>query len=305
MNTLSKNKREIILVVDDIPANIQILSIILGKEYDIRVATNGKDALYIANSVDTPDLILLDILMPEMDGYEVCKKLKKNLLTSDIPVIFVTVKNEIEDEAKGFSLGAVDYIIKPFHSSIVRARVQTHLRLRKQAKLLEEYAFLDPLTLISNRRKFNTELDIEWRRALRNKTPLSLCMIDIDYFKLYNDILGHGEGDMCLQKVAATINRHSSRAGELVARYGGEEFIVLLPGCNQEQGYQSAQNIREMVEKLAISHPSSTVSSLLTLSIGCSTVYPSQTTMDIREFIKLTDDALYKAKKSGRNRIEM
>ncbi len=305
MNTIIQDKKDVILIVDDTPANIQILSKMLSKEYDIRIATNGKKALDIANSNDKPDIILLDIMMPEMDGYEVCKELKENTLTADIPVIFVTAKSKIEDETKGFSLGAVDYITKPFHLSVVKARVQTHLRLRRQAKLLEEYAFLDPLTQIPNRRKFDTELDIEWRRALRNEAPLSLCMIDIDYFKLYNDTLGHGEGDVCLQKVATTIHKHSARGGELAARYGGEEFMVILPSCNQEQAYQSAENIRKAVEELALPHPASTVSSLVSVSIGYSTVYPSENKMDIKEFIRLTDDALYRAKKSGRNRVEI
>jgi diguanylate cyclase (GGDEF)-like protein len=277
----------------------------LSKEYDIRIATNGKKALDIANSDDKPDLILLDIMMPEMDGYEVCKELKENTLTADIPIIFVTAKSEIEDETKGFSLGAVDYITKPFHLSIVKARVQTHLRLRRQAKLLEEYAFLDPLTQIPNRRKFDMEIDKEWRRASRNKMPLSLCMVDIDFFKLYNDTLGHGEGDVCLQKVAATINKHSSRGGELAARYGGEEFMIILPSCNQEQAYQSAENLRKAVESLEIAHPSSNISPLVTISVGYATAYPSEGKIDTKEFIKLTDDALYRAKNSGRNRVEI
>ena len=303
MSATIQDKKGVILIVDDTPINIQILSKTLSKEYDVRIATNGKKALEIANSEDKPDLILLDVMMPEMDGYEVCKELKENTLTADIPVIFVSAKSEVEDEAKGFSLGGVDYIAKPFHLVIVKARVQTHLRLRKQAKLLEEYAFLDPLTQISNRRKFDAQLGVEWGRAIRSKTPISLCMVDIDYFKLYNDALGHGEGDVCLQQVATTIHKHSARGGELAARYGGEEFMIMLPNCDAQEAYQSAKNIRQAVESLEMPHPSSSVSPFVSVSVGCASVYPSESAISVKEFIKLTDDALYRAKESGRNRV--
>ncbi|GEM_PF-2055898 len=176
--------------------------------------------------------------------------------------------------------------------------------LAEQAKLLEEYAFLDPLTHLFNRRKFDKVYDTEWRRALRNHEPLSLCMIDIDFFKAYNDTLGHDEGDICLEQVASAINKSSSRGGELAVRYGGEEFIVLLPHCDETNAYQSAENIRRSVEALEIRHPHSTVSSIVTCSVGCATVYPSHKTLDKKGLIKRADEALYKAKQNGRNRVE-
>lgn len=176
--------------------------------------------------------------------------------------------------------------------------------LTEQAKLLEEYAFLDPLTHLFNRRKFDKVFDTEWRRALRNHEALSLCMIDIDFFKSYNDSLGHDEGDICLQQVASAISKSSSRGGELAVRYGGEEFMVLLPHCDEQNAYQSGENIRRSVEALEIRHPRSEVSSIVTCSVGCATVYPAHKTLDKKGLIKRADEALYKAKQNGRNRIE-
>lgn len=176
--------------------------------------------------------------------------------------------------------------------------------LIQQAKLLEEYAFLDPLTHLSNRRKFEKVYDAEWRRASRNNQSLSICMIDIDFFKGYNDALGHDEGDGCLQMVASAINKSCSRSGELVARFGGEEFIVLLPHCDEKNAYRSSENIRRAVEDLGIKHPNSKVSSVVTVSIGCATCYLPDKTLDKKSLIKRADEALYKAKANGRNRVD-
>ncbi len=176
--------------------------------------------------------------------------------------------------------------------------------LTEQAKLLEEYAFLDPLTQLSNRRKFDKVYDSEWRRASRNHQPLSICMIDIDFFKGYNDALGHDEGDICLQMVASAINKSSSRGGELVARFGGEEFIVLLPHCDEKNAYRSCENIRRSVEALGIKHPDSKVSSVVTVSIGCATFYLPDKILDKKSLIKGADEALYRAKDNGRNRVD-
>lgn len=178
-----------------------------------------------------------------------------------------------------------------------------NLSLEQQAKLLEEYAFLDPLTQLSNRRKFDRVYDTEWRRALRNNQPLTICMIDIDFFKIYNDTLGHDGGDICLQQVASAIRKSSARGGELAARFGGEEFIVLLPHCNEKNAYNTCENIRRSVEKLDIKHPNSKVSSVVTVSIGCATFYPPDKTLDKKSLIKRADEALYRAKHNGRNRV--
>lgn len=180
----------------------------------------------------------------------------------------------------------------------------SNVLLEKQAKTLEEYAFLDPLTHLANRRKFDKVFDVEWRRALRNKEPLSVCMIDIDFFKGYNDSLGHDEGDICLEQVASAISKSSSRGGELAARYGGEEFIVLLPHCDEHNVYQSGENIRQAVEALEIRHPDSKVASVVTISVGCATLYPSDNKYMKKDLVKFADEALYKAKDNGRNRVK-
>lgn len=298
------NHKSTILIVDDTPMNINVLFESLKNDYDIRIANRGDKALQICRSDSKPDLILLDIMMPGMDGYEVCRQLKNDPYTSSIPIIFITAKNEAEDEMMGLDLGAVDYITKPFNLKIVQARIRTHLRISQQSRLLEEYAYIDALTQIPNRRQFNTRYDEEWRRALRNHTHLSMCMIDIDYFKGYNDTLGHGAGDICLQKVATAINESVSRAGEIAARYGGEEFAVILPHCDENQCRQTAEKIREAVESLKIAHPTSIVSSYVTISIGCATHKPSVKEKS-DQLQKDSDAALYRAKENGRNRVFM
>ena len=191
-----------LLIVDDIPWNIQVLAEGLRALCRIRVATSGHKALEIAASDDPPDLMLLDVMMPEMDGFEVCRRLKEQAGTADIPVIFITARGDVEDEARGLNLGAVDYITKPFHLPLVLARVRTHLRLKMKTDSLERLSAVDALTGIGNRRRFDEVLAREWRRGVRLGVPLAAVMMDVDQFKAYNDHLGHGAGDECLVRVA-------------------------------------------------------------------------------------------------------
>lgn len=218
-----------LLIVDDAPINIQLLNDVLKDDVRVFFATNGSDALKIA-STTIPDLILLDIMMPEMDGYEVCRKLKTDPLLRDIPVIFITAKSQQEDEATGLELGAVDYITKPFSPGIVRLRVRNHLELKRQRDLLGRLSFLDGLTGLPNRRGFDEFLSREWRRAVRNKSHISIVMIDIDKFKDYNDSYGHLAGDDCLKKVAAILENSLDRAADFVARYGGGGVCLCAAG---------------------------------------------------------------------------
>ena len=192
-------------------------------------ATNGKEALRIAGSDRPPDLILLDVMMPQLDGYEICRRLKSEESTQNIPVIFVTVRDAVEDEARGLELGAIDYVTKPFNMPIVRARVRNHIELKRRGDDLEALSCLDGLTSIPNRRRFDEVLALEWRRSLRAETWLSLMMMDIDQFKAYNDHYGHPAGDSCIKQVARAIAGCLTRAGDFVARYGGEEFCAVLP----------------------------------------------------------------------------
>ena len=215
MDAIDFTGKATVLVVDDTPDNLALLSGLLKDDYKVKVANNGERALKIAASDHPPDLILLDIMMPGMDGYEVCRRLQDDPETRRIPIIFVTAKREIEDEKIGLYLGAVDYISKPYQISILKARVRTHIRLKRQANLLESLAMIDELTHIPNRRRFNDVLDAEWRRSCRNGTPLSLLMVDIDFFKAYNDHYGHGMGDTCLAQVAEMLATVVNRPGDL------------------------------------------------------------------------------------------
>ena len=224
------NEKQTILIVDDSPENITVLGALLRADYGIRVATNGDKALKIVDSDNPPDLILLDVMMPGMDGYEVCRTLKDNPLTRNIPIIFITAKCSEDDEVKGFERGAVDYVTKPFSPVIIKARVRTHLELKKYRDLLENTSYCDGLTAIANRRRFDEYYATMWSVSVRESLPLSLIMIDIDNFKRFNDGYGHQEGDACLIRIAQKLAASVRRKTDLVARYGGEEFVCVLPG---------------------------------------------------------------------------
>ena len=297
-----KASKPIVLVVDDQPLNIQMLARALGGEYLIKAATSGRAALKICQMPDRPNLVLLDVLMPEMDGYEVCRLLKGDAATRDIPIIFITAKNEAPDEEYGFKIGAVDYIAKPFSPVIVQARVRTHLTLKRNIDLLESQAFLDGLTGISNRRRFDRELRAEWNRAIRALTPLSLLIADVDYFKKYNDHYGHGPGDECLREIAGAINSSVQRTGDLVARYGGEEFVVLLPVTDRRGVRRVAERIREKIASLRIPHAHSQVAEHVTISLGGYSLVPSAE-IPPTLLLECADRLLYQAKQSGRNRL--
>jgi diguanylate cyclase (GGDEF)-like protein len=292
-----------ILIVDDVPANIRILGESLKGNYKIRLATTGKKALEIAGSSNPPDLILLDIIMPAMDGYEVCQELKADSSTEDIPVIFITSMSQEEDETKGLALGAVDYITKPFSLPIVKARVKTHLELKHHRDTLVSLSTLDGLTGIPNRRRFDEFLKIEWLRALRESNPISLIMIDIDHFKYYNDNYGHIIGDDCLKQVAICLAESSHRPADFAARYGGEEFGVILPLTDVQGAVTVAQSLIKQIEELKIPHGSSPVSSRVTISLGVATVLPHRD-LSPTILIEGADKCLYQAKEAGRNCVK-
>ncbi|MBE0493827.1 MAG: diguanylate cyclase [Thiomicrospira sp.] len=291
-----------ILIVDDISSNIQVLANALQADHRIKVATNGDRALEICRSETPPDLILLDIMMPDMDGYEVCRKLKSDAETSSIPIIFVTALSEVNDEEKGLNLGAVDYITKPFHLPIVKIRVRNHLNLKLKTDLLEEMSHIDGLTHIANRRNFDEVMEKEARRIARIPQPISLIMLDIDFFKAFNDNYGHGLGDDCLVQVASAMREVIKRPHDLLARYGGEEFAVILPETGLEGALKVAEELRRAVEMLGFSHAFSEVADHVTISLGvASNEFDKQAS--IEKLLKQADQALYKAKESGRNQV--
>ncbi|MCX6074839.1 MAG: diguanylate cyclase [Campylobacterales bacterium] len=296
------SKKPTILIVDDATANIQLLAEILGNDYSIKIATSGEKALQIANAIEMPDLILLDIMMPVMDGYEVCKKLKSNSATSEIPVIFVSAKDEVSDQMQGFNLGAVDYIVKPYEPLLIKARVKTHINLKLKTQMLEKLAMIDGLTGIANRRRFDETFKSECGRSMRHAKPLALVMMDIDYFKAFNDGYGHGAGDECLIKVANKLQSVLNRDSDFVCRYGGEEFIVILPEIDIEGAKNVAQKLKDSVENLNIPHNYSKVAAHVTVSVGYA-ISTINNESDCENLLKLVDEMLYKAKEMGRNTI--
>ncbi|HEY1149150.1 MAG TPA: diguanylate cyclase [Pseudoduganella sp.] len=418
-----------ILIVDDAPDNLSVLrKLMVEQGYQTFVANSGERALDIARRV-LPDLILLDVIMPGMDGFETCRQLKANPLTQPIPVLFMSARNGQDDVVQGFELGAVDYISKPLRMAEVCARVRTQLQIRyatesqqEQAERLrtivnnmaeglliiepdgriqftnpacesylgymahelagksisdllnplvaQEYleyfsrytaspetahshgtreviirhrtgksvcmdltltpmflrqplfigllhdithhkmsedalqraAMIDPLTKIANRRHFDSFLEKEWQRAMRNGSALSLVVLDVDHFKLYNDTLGHAAGDVCLQQVAQAISTHALRVTDLAARYGGEEFVLLFAETEADSAYLLAESIRAHVESLQLPHPKSPTSAWITVSIGVATMHP-QPADNIETLFVAADRAMYVAKEGGRNQV--
>jgi len=291
-----------ILVVDDSPENLQVISAVLKQDYKVKVAINGERALALATSAEPPDLILLDVMMPGMDGYEVCARLKQNPITARIPVLFVSSRDDEEDEARGLSLGAIDYIVKPIRPSIVQARVRNHIELKRSRDLLERLTTQDHLTGISNRRRFDDSLHAEWQRAARTQTPVSLIAIDIDHFKAYNDHYGHPGGDQCLIKVARALAACVTRPTDLVARCGGEEFGCLLPSTDNTGASRLAEQMRAAIEALGLEHAQSPTHRHVTISLGVSTALP-QADEPAQALVDMADAALYAAKGAGRNRF--
>jgi diguanylate cyclase (GGDEF)-like protein len=297
----------VILVVDDNPTNLSVLSQALkAAGHKVRVAVDGESAIEQLEE-NLPDLILLDLQMPGIDGFETCARLKANLATQDIPIIFITASADIENKVRGLSVGAVDYITKPFQHEEVLARVRVHLTLRfltrkvqEQAIVLERLANLDGLTQVANRRRFDEYFEKEWQRLAREQAPLSLILCDIDYFKCYNDHYGHQTGDTCLKQVAQTIEQSVKRPADLVARYGGEEFVVILPNTPVEGAAHVAERFQSEIRQLEILHAQSEVSPFITLSMGISGQVPTHA-VEPQSLIVAADRALYAAKAQGRN----
>jgi len=297
---MSEDVKHTILIVDDETANIRALSQVLLPEYTVYMARDGQTAIETAENV-TPDLILLDIIMTDMSGYEVITKLKNSDRTREIPVIFITGLSGVEDEEKGFLLGAVDYITKPFNNTIVRARVRQHLQTLRQLRMIKRLGVIDPLTDIANRRGFNERLEIEWAHAIRDKSILSILMIDIDHFKHYNDTYGHPQGDVLLQTIAGIFRQTLVRSTDYAARWGGEEFTVLLPGTNMDGALKIAERIRSDAENATVPRADGSVTHV-TISIGVYSQSPQPGDL-ANDFVTGADKALYTAKRTGRNKV--
>lgn len=326
-----------ILIVDDSPKNIQLVASFLRRDdYVLSFAQDGPSAIEMAKTA-VPDLILLDIMMPGMDGFEVCAQLKADEVTRDIPIICLTARTDRESVIRAFDAGAVDYLTKPFDGAELSSRVRIHLELKRAREMiarrendlreeigkalvrehellevtakLEEtnrvllrLSLVDGLTKIANRRQFDIILDKELRRCARQKVELSLIMIDIDYFKNYNDHFGHLAGDECLRLIAAAVARNVRRPADLAARYGGEEFAVILPETSLQGAALIAEGIRNEIFELNVPHETSGDPGRVTVSAGVACLTPAHDT-ESTELIGKADKALYLAKNNGRNRV--
>ncbi|MGB3209834.1 MAG: diguanylate cyclase [Desulforhopalus sp.] len=318
-----------ILIVDDRPENLLTLeSLLQNPELELVRAESGNEAL--AKILDYEfALILMDVRMPGMDGYETAELMRGSARSKSIPIIFVTAaRMDREHMFKGYDSGAVDYLFKPLEPEILKSKVGVFLELHRQRQQLEEktreldakilelevlhkeleeknetlelLSSLDGLTGLFNRRYFDDNLIKEWKQAIRSQTVLSLLIVDIDYFKDYNDYYGHLEGDNCLRKIAQALYEALLRPTDIVARYGGEEFTAILPDTGIDGAKMVARRMMDSVARLGIPHPASPVTNMVTISIGASTIVPT-VNLSVTSLLDQADKALYEIKERGRN----
>ncbi len=297
---MAPGRKPRLLLVDDQPINIQLMHQVFSGECQLFMATSGEQALALCTN-QQPDLLLLDVEMPGMDGFEVCRRLKQQENTRAIPVIFITAHTDPALETRGLETGAVDFITKPVNPSVLRARTRTHLLLKYQSDALRELAFLDGLTAIHNRRHFDQQLALEWARSRRNGATISLILLDVDYFKRYNDSYGHQAGDDCLRATAQIIKHSVKRETDTVARYGGEEFICLLPETSHAYAIELAHAIEQRVRARGLPHKTSAVAEVVSVSLGVASCSSPQG--EAQALVALADAQLYRAKHEGRARV--
>ena len=248
-----------------------------------------------------PDVILLDVKLPDLHGYELIRQLKNNPQTYDIPVMFVSSMCSVNEQKAGFKIGAIDYVVKPIEIPLLRMRVKTHAKIRQQALMLEQLAATDSLTGIANRRKFDEVLCHELDRARREKTTLSLLFIDVDNFKAYNDNYGHGKGDECLVSVSKLFKQTVHRPGDFLARIGGEEFAIILSDTNETGACKLCDDIKQGLQDLFLAHEYSDVAKHVTVSIGVAVIEGDAYVQDYKQICAWADSALYHVKENGRS----
>lgn len=295
------NARQTVLVVDDSALNRRMLTDLLRSDHSVIAARDGDQGLAMALQ-HQPDLVLLDVVMPGMDGHEVLRRLKADGRTAWIGVIFITGLDSAEEEERGLRAGASDYVTKPFHAAVVRARVALHLQLARQRRLLEQLARIDGLTEIPNRRDFDDTLAVETARAIRSGRGLAVALIDVDFFKQYNDHYGHAKGDRVLQRVARALQSGVRRPADMAARYGGEEFVLLMPETDLAGALARADWVRRGIEQLAIAHERSDVAPWVTVSLGVTHAILAED-LSGEALLLQADRRLYAAKRNGRNRV--
>lgn len=290
-----------VLVVDDELTNLRLMGDLLSPHYEVLIARSVQEAKEVLRK-QVPDILLLDVMMPEVDGFSFCRELKENDDTRNLSVIFVTALHEEEAELKGLQFGAVDFIHKPISSPILLARVHTHLELKRRTDMLEQRTLIDALTGVGNRRAYDLILATEWRRLQRTGGCLSMLIVDIDQFKLYNDCFGHPQGDDCLQRVAAILSQVIGRASDQLTRYGGEEFALLLTDTPLTGAVKLAERIMARIREMNIPHAPDALQKRVTVSIGVASLYPNKDQPPETLFM-LADKQLYQAKRTGRDRI--
>ncbi|MEB3887070.1 diguanylate cyclase [Lyngbya sp. CCY1209] len=295
----------LILIVDDVSKNLQVVGAMLDEVgYATTFATSGKQAIERVKTAN-PDLILLDLMMPEINGLQVCEHLKADPLHAEIPIIFLTASNDSQHLLQAFGQGAVDYVTKPYKAPELLARVKTHLELKytrdelKKALVeLETLATTDSLTGISNRRHLLTLAEREFQRAQRYRNPFSILMLDIDHFKSINDTYGHATGDEAL-KLMADVTRNALRQVDIFGRFGGEEFVVFLPETPLPDAVTVADRIREAIASVSVAMDDAAIR--MTVSIGVATYQTEEPNLDT--LLMRADKALYEAKQRGRDRV--
>ena len=292
--------KEKILIIDDSPVQANVLKSILKPDYEINTAHTAEAGLRYARN-GSFSLILLDVVMPGMDGFALLKKLQDEIATQHTPVILITGLSDTESEERGLTLGAVDYITKPFYPVIVKARVNTHIKLRRYQLQIEEQVMVDQLTGVGNRRCYDIKGLARWNDAVRLRVPFSICMFDIDKFKVYNDTFGHPSGDQVIAAVAKTAASHLRRSTDLFVRYGGEEFVAIVIGGDAPMAFAHFCRIRQAIEDLHIPH-NEKVSPWVTVSIGGVTLTPKPSDT-FATCLKIADTMLYDAKRFGRNQV--
>lgn len=299
---LEKIGKQKVLIVEDTTIFVKILRDIVNDICEVIWASDAKEALDVLETGTEIDLILMDVVLPDMNGYDLVRLIKNNVMTRDIPIIFITGLNGEQDEEYGLKVGAIDYITKPFSKSIVKARIKNHLELKRYRDVLRDLSMLDGLTGINNRRRFNEYMIMEWKRGARNKTDLTVLLIDIDHFKLYNDRYGHLQGDECLKAIANKAKEMLGRPGDFIARWGGEEFVCILPETDLDGGIAVAERFRKGIYDMNIPNEELDAGGRVTVSIGIAHMVPEKS-VKWEALISKADEKLYMAKEAGRNRV--
>lgn len=294
---MSINSPPTILIVEDEPVGIASLVGILGDACELIISQNLAEANGLMS--DEIDIVLLDLYLPDGSGLDFLNELRASERFAYVPVVCISASDNAQDIEEAFRHGATDYVLKPFNKTILSAKVSTFIDLKRKTDMLAEAALIDPLTGIGNRRLFNQQLDLEWRRARRQNSSIGLVLVDLDHFKQINDLHGHAHGDLCLQKLAASMDTNFARAGEVVARLGGDEFVALIPGADLQSTVLADNHLIQSVQAELQNHSQfADTCAAFTISVGCSAIQPSSAS-NADELVEAADKSLYEAKEDG------